>query len=613
MDREPSIPLPPFLQSHLDKARNSREALKVEPRSSRDLTACPSTAGGRQPVAMPHEQPSHAKRKPDGALLDESGTEGDERPAAVPNRANHRSRPPLTLGNQLLSVSDGSSVEDEDDEEDAIFMSSEDETSTRNGAFSEVAVNQLVANAGAAGETVVPETPPSYISRRRRSSAASDSSPSARRRSTDFLALLESPRVSARQAKRPRLVRDDTRQEEPTSSMEGVTHAEAYQATPSTQMERMDLGDGEITELPVNVDLEVSEPVTPHGQSSVIVLESPIPGAEDDAEEDDIPVIDLTTNDSPFPAAATGGRTNFGRAGRIDQMRTPLAPRGASSSGVIDLSETPVHGAGTIGGSSNPYVHILNTPNTPEAPAHLTRSVRLRLNNTSQPPLAGAVVGSAAAGGSASTAVDLTEHDDDEVQVLHHVSGRVQPPPAMRRRRTSSADAMDRQTIPDNWMGHFQRMIGRDQRPQTQFGFGSVVGLPSPNFVPHSITAAANNRRNYRQPLALGGVIPVSSSSSSSSSTNTPEFFTNALPQSHNPLASSSTSTKPPPGQDNGLKCAICLDSLTDDPNTKLSATICGHVFCEDCIKDAVRVHKKCPICRKDLKGGKKVFRLYVS
>lgn len=54
------------------------------------------------------------------------------------------------------------------------------------------------------------------------------------------------------------------------------------------------------------------------------------------------------------------------------------------------------------------------------------------------------------------------------------------------------------------------------------------------------------------------------------------------------------------------LKCSICLDSIT-----KLASTTCGHVFCIDCIKQAVRTARKCPLCKKSLKL-KDIHPLYV-
>lgn len=41
------------------------------------------------------------------------------------------------------------------------------------------------------------------------------------------------------------------------------------------------------------------------------------------------------------------------------------------------------------------------------------------------------------------------------------------------------------------------------------------------------------------------------------------------------------------------VKCSICLEQLTN-----ITSTVCGHIFCEDCIVKAIKSSKKCPICR---------------
>jgi len=44
------------------------------------------------------------------------------------------------------------------------------------------------------------------------------------------------------------------------------------------------------------------------------------------------------------------------------------------------------------------------------------------------------------------------------------------------------------------------------------------------------------------------------------------------------------------------VKCTICLSPLED-----LTASVCGHVFCEGCIMQAIKAQGKCPICRRPL------------
>ena len=44
------------------------------------------------------------------------------------------------------------------------------------------------------------------------------------------------------------------------------------------------------------------------------------------------------------------------------------------------------------------------------------------------------------------------------------------------------------------------------------------------------------------------------------------------------------------------LKCAICLDVLED-----ITSTVCGHIFCAGCIRQAIRANGKCPLCQRRL------------
>ena len=55
---------------------------------------------------------------------------------------------------------------------------------------------------------------------------------------------------------------------------------------------------------------------------------------------------------------------------------------------------------------------------------------------------------------------------------------------------------------------------------------------------------------------------------------------------------------RPPPVTRGEIKCAVCLDSARD-----LASTVCGHVFCVECIEEAL-AHKprRCPTCRKPLR-----------
>ncbi|CAO2181925.1 unnamed protein product [Urochloa humidicola] len=42
--------------------------------------------------------------------------------------------------------------------------------------------------------------------------------------------------------------------------------------------------------------------------------------------------------------------------------------------------------------------------------------------------------------------------------------------------------------------------------------------------------------------------------------------------------------------------CPICMNELTE-----AASTVCGHIFCQKCIKAAIQAQKKCPTCRRSL------------
>lgn len=51
--------------------------------------------------------------------------------------------------------------------------------------------------------------------------------------------------------------------------------------------------------------------------------------------------------------------------------------------------------------------------------------------------------------------------------------------------------------------------------------------------------------------------------------------------------------------EENSLRCSICLRSII---NRTPATTKCGHVFCFDCLRQSVQIHKKCPNCNVQAK-----------
>ncbi|KAJ3271685.1 E3 ubiquitin-protein ligase rnf4 [Terramyces sp. JEL0728] len=56
------------------------------------------------------------------------------------------------------------------------------------------------------------------------------------------------------------------------------------------------------------------------------------------------------------------------------------------------------------------------------------------------------------------------------------------------------------------------------------------------------------------------------------------------------------------------LRCAVCQNLASKE--TQLCATMCGHVFCEECLLESLKHTKNCPTCRKKInkKGYHKIF-----
>ncbi|EGF80906.1 hypothetical protein BATDEDRAFT_24412 [Batrachochytrium dendrobatidis JAM81] len=63
----------------------------------------------------------------------------------------------------------------------------------------------------------------------------------------------------------------------------------------------------------------------------------------------------------------------------------------------------------------------------------------------------------------------------------------------------------------------------------------------------------------------------------------------------------------PPPAS---LKCAVCLTLA--GPTTQLSSTICGHIFCEECLLQSLGHDKRCPTCRKSIGRKSSYHRIYL-
>ncbi|XP_002127744.2 uncharacterized protein LOC100182651 isoform X2 [Ciona intestinalis] len=62
------------------------------------------------------------------------------------------------------------------------------------------------------------------------------------------------------------------------------------------------------------------------------------------------------------------------------------------------------------------------------------------------------------------------------------------------------------------------------------------------------------------------------------------------------------------------INCPVCLETLKTilSQGNEIRSTVCGHVFCHNCISLAIRSSKKCPTCRRKL-TLKNVHPLYLT
>lgn len=90
-----------------------------------------------------------------------------------------------------------------------------------------------------------------------------------------------------------------------------------------------------------------------------------------------------------------------------------------------------------------------------------------------------------------------------------------------------------------------------------------------------------------------------------------PRTRASSVPKLPKASTSASTSNVSPPKnvEDSGIKCPVCLERLAQN---QVHSTVCGHLYCKNCIQSAVKTCKKCPICNKKL-AAKDIHRIYFS
>lgn len=95
---------------------------------------------------------------------------------------------------------------------------------------------------------------------------------------------------------------------------------------------------------------------------------------------------------------------------------------------------------------------------------------------------------------------------------------------------------------------------------------------------------------------------------------NTPDNSFSCTSDKQRGGGSRSTSSIVSPDKSNrsqiGLtKCPICLELF---PMSEILSTMCGHLYCEPCIRSVIKVRKKCPMCNRGLRANQ-VHRIFID
>ncbi|XP_022080843.1 E3 ubiquitin-protein ligase RNF4-like [Acanthaster planci] len=139
-----------------------------------------------------------------------------------------------------------------------------------------------------------------------------------------------------------------------------------------------------------------------------------------------------------------------------------------------------------------------------------------------------------------------------------------------------------------------------------------TCGDTSPVMLDPVIVPPSSRRRRSRRlqsaarrhsPYSTNNDITIESDEENDVQVLSPVDVNNALPW---PELSSEVATPPDmigtPGRKQ-VKCPVCMDNETQirANGLQLNSTICGHIFCNRCIRRAVQSQHRCPTCRTKL------------
>uniref|UniRef100_A0A0D9XFD0 RING-type domain-containing protein n=1 Tax=Leersia perrieri TaxID=77586 RepID=A0A0D9XFD0_9ORYZ len=110
------------------------------------------------------------------------------------------------------------------------------------------------------------------------------------------------------------------------------------------------------------------------------------------------------------------------------------------------------------------------------------------------------------------------------------------------------------------------------------------------------------NRRTRRQPVAVVDLEVDASREGNKRQRVAPVIHCLSPERGEGSSLQSNKTSKEPPKvvpKEPVFNCPVCWNKL-EEPST----TICGHIFCMTCIKQAIQIQKKCPTCRKSLRAN---------
>ncbi|XP_074132961.1 E3 ubiquitin-protein ligase RNF4 isoform X2 [Sminthopsis crassicaudata] len=126
-----------------------------------------------------------------------------------------------------------------------------------------------------------------------------------------------------------------------------------------------------------------------------------------------------------------------------------------------------------------------------------------------------------------------------------------------------------------------------------------------------SVVVSINkNRRQRRNPRMSRGQPDSCILSSDDEETRDSDVYVTENPSQESVVLEEETSSIRPSGT---VSCPICMDGYSEilQSGRLIVSTKCGHVFCSQCLRDALRNASSCPTCRKKL-NQKQYHPIYI-